>query len=127
MKYTLFYLLCSALIPELGADISTGSSCDIHLILVGIAAIRALPYKFAAFIFDDFYLTIITTALAVITFSVKFGIHNIVVNIFDYFKYGINVVFKVWNFNIAYCSTRREFLEPASNFNLSKAFIGSVT
>ena len=35
MKYTLFYLLCSALIPELSADISTGSSCDIHLILVG--------------------------------------------------------------------------------------------
>lgn len=86
-----------------------------------------LPYKFAAFILDDFYLTIITTALAVITFSVKFGIHNIVVNIFDYFKYGINVVFKVWNFNIAYCSTRREFLELGSNFNLSKAFIGSVT
>ena len=127
MKYTLFYLLCSALIPELGADLSTGSSCVSHVILVGIAAIRALPYKFAAFIFDDFYLTIITTALAVITFSVKFGIHNIVVNIFDYFKYGINVVFKVWNFNMLTAPPGESFWNRASNFNLSKAFIGSVT
>ena len=45
--------LCTALVPELGADVAAGSSCDAHLVLVAVAAVRAFPDEFAGFIFDD--------------------------------------------------------------------------
>ena len=49
MQHALFDFLGSALIPELGSDVAAGSSGHVHFILITVAAIRALPYKFSVF------------------------------------------------------------------------------
>ena len=43
MQHAIFDLLRAALVPELGADISAGAPCNIHLVLVGVAAVGTYP------------------------------------------------------------------------------------
>lgn len=43
MEDTLLDLLCSSLIPELCSDITAGTSCNRHFILIAVSAIRTLP------------------------------------------------------------------------------------
>ena len=57
MQHSLLNLLRSALIPELGSDISTRSAGYIHLVLITIAAAWTLPYELAVFISYDLDLT----------------------------------------------------------------------
>ena len=44
-------LLGFTYIPEVLAQISTGSPSDIHLLVIGVSAVRALPVTI--FIYDD--------------------------------------------------------------------------
>ena len=64
MENSLLDLLGTSLIPELGSDISTGTSCNVHLVLVSVAAVRALPYQLAVCICNDLDLSVISAALA---------------------------------------------------------------
>ena len=70
MKYPVFDFLCSALIPELCSDVAAGSSGHTHLILITIAAVWALPDKFAVFVIYDLYFSEITAFHTVITFGI---------------------------------------------------------
>ena len=47
MKHSLLNLLSSALVPILCADIATGTSCNVHLCLIAIAAMRTFPNELA--------------------------------------------------------------------------------
>ena len=82
MHYSFFNFLCSSLIPELCSDISTGSSCYIHLCLILVTAVWTLPNQLAMFIAYDLYFSLITAALAIITLCIKLCIHNVVINMF---------------------------------------------
>ena len=66
MEYSLLDLLCPPLIPELSSDIAAGTSCDIHLVLVTVSTVGALPYKLSISVSYYFDLPIITAALAII-------------------------------------------------------------
>ena len=71
MKHSLLNLLSSSLIPELCSDISASSSCNIHLILITVSAVRALPYKLSVIICNNLNLSCVATFLTVITLSIK--------------------------------------------------------
>ncbi len=70
MQYPLLDFLCAPLIPELGADVTTGSSRHIHLILIRIAAVGTLPDQLTVFILNDLDLAVIITCLTVITLGI---------------------------------------------------------
>lgn len=82
MKHPFLNFLSSALIPELSSDISTGSSCNIHLILITVAAVRTLPHKLAVIV-NDLDFSVITANLTVVALCVKLCIHNVIVNELD--------------------------------------------
>ncbi len=66
MKNSLLDLLCTSLIPELGSDVSAGTSCNVHLVLITVAAVRAFPDELSVCVSDDLDLSVISAALAVI-------------------------------------------------------------
>ena len=47
MKYAVLDLLGTALVPELGTNIATGTTSNVHLGLVTVAAVWALPNQLA--------------------------------------------------------------------------------
>ena len=47
MENSFLDLLGSSLIPELRSDVSAGSSCNVHFVLVSIAAVRTFPDQLA--------------------------------------------------------------------------------
>ena len=50
MQHAFLYLLRSALVPELGADVAAGPARNVHLVLVAVAAVGALPKQLAVFL-----------------------------------------------------------------------------
>ena len=69
MKHSLLNLLCSSLIPELCANIPTGTSRNTHLVLVSVAAVRAFPDQLSVLVSDDLDLSGVTALLAIFVFS----------------------------------------------------------
>ena len=54
MQNSVLYLACSSLVPILCADVTAGSSCDVHLGLICVAALGALPDELSVFVaFND--------------------------------------------------------------------------
>ena len=104
MKNSIFYFLCSSLIPKLCADISAGTSCNIHFWLVTVFAVRALPYKLTVFIVNYLYFAFIATFLTIIALCIKLRIYNIIVYKLYNAYYGFNIVLHIRYFNIAYCT-----------------------
>lgn len=70
MQNSLLDLLRSSLIPELRSDVSAGSSCNVHFVLVSIAAVRTFPDQLAILIGDDPDLAVIAAFLTVITLGI---------------------------------------------------------
>ena len=66
MQHSFLNLLRPALVPELRADISARTSCNVHLVLVGVSALRAYPDELAVFFFY-LNLTVVTADLTVVT------------------------------------------------------------
>ena len=58
MQHAVADLLGSTLVPELGTDVTARATGDIHLLLVTIAAIGALPHQLAV-ILDNLDLTVV--------------------------------------------------------------------
>ena len=69
MQHSVLDLLGSSLVPVLGADIAAGAAGNVHLILVGVAAVGADPDQLAVGIFLDLDLAVVAAALAVIGFG----------------------------------------------------------
>ena len=119
MKYPVLDFLRSALIPELRSDITARSARHVHLGLVAVVAVRALPKKLPV-LFRDQDLPIVSAYLTEIALRVKFGVHNIVINILYYRQYGGNIILHIGNFHIRNCAARRKLLELALEFQLRK-------
>lgn len=83
MSDAFFDFLGAALIPELGADVSAGTTGNVHGFLVGVAAVRAAPDQLVAFVFDDFNFAFVAALLAIVRFGVQFSIHDVIVNMLD--------------------------------------------
>ena len=100
MKYSILNLLCTSLIPELGSDITAGTSCNEESVLVAVAAVRALPDELAV-ILDDLNLTVVAALLAIITLGVKLGVHDVIVDIADDLQDGFEVILHVRDLDVA--------------------------
>ena len=77
MKHSCLYLFGLAHVPEVLAQITAGSSGNIHLGVVLVVTLRTFP--FVIIINCDF--TVPAAYVAIIGFGVKFRILNIIVNI----------------------------------------------
>ena len=111
MQDAVLDFLRAALIPELGADISAGSTGDVHLALVAVATIGAFPNKFSGFVFDDFDFAGIAAILTKVALGVELRVDDRVVDMFHDCKNRRDVILHVRNFNIAHGSARRKLLE----------------
>ena len=69
MQHAVADFLRPSLVPELGSNIAAGTARNRHLVLVAVAAVRALPDQLSGLILDDFDLTVVAAALAVIAVS----------------------------------------------------------
>ena len=82
MQHAVLDFLRSALIPELRADIAAGSSCNIHLVLVTVVALRALPEELSVLLNNaDF--AVVAANLTVVALCVQLSVHNVVVDELD--------------------------------------------
>ena len=70
MKYAVFDLLRPALIPELGSNVTTGSSGNEQVVLVTVATVRALPDKLAVLVGNNLNLAVVATDLAVVALRI---------------------------------------------------------
>lgn len=111
MKNSVLDFLSPSLIPKLGSDISACSSCNMHLVLITIFAVRAFPNKLSCLILDDFDFTRISTDFAQIALGVEFRIKYGVVHMAKDGHDGRNVVLHIWNFDIGNGTARTECLE----------------
>ena len=65
------------MVPILRSDITTCTSCNVHLILISITTVRTFPYQLTSvFISYDNYFAIITTFLAIIALGIEFSINE---------------------------------------------------
>ena len=110
MKDTVLNLGGTALVPELCTDITTCSACDMHLMLVSVAALWTFPHELAVF-FDYLNLTIVAADLAEVGLRVELSVEDGVVNVMHYGENCRDVVLHVRNLYIADCSARGQLLE----------------
>ena len=101
MHDALFDFLGPSLVPELGSDIATRSARYIHLFLIVVVAIWALPNKLMVFILYDLDLACIAAFLTIVALRVELGIHDIFINVMDQSEYRRNVVFHIWHLDVA--------------------------
>lgn len=126
MKHSFFYFLSSALIPELRSDIAAGTSCNVHLRLILIAAVGATPHKLAVLL-DYLYFSVIAAHLAIIRLCIKLGVHNIVVDKLHYLKYRRDVLLHIGHLDIRNSAARRELLEFGFKLKFTECVYLSVT
>ena len=112
-------LLRPALIPELGADIAAGPAGHVHLVLIRVAALGALPDELAVFLYD-LDLTVPAAHLAVVALGVELGIDDVVVDELHYLQYCFQVVLHVGHFHVADGAAGGEVLELSLELELVK-------
>ena len=100
VKDSVLDLLCTSLIPELGSDITAGTSCNEESVLVAVATVRALPHQFAIIVCHDLDLAVIATFLTVVALGVELCIENVVIYESHNFKDCVYIVLEVWNLDI---------------------------
>ena len=112
-------LLGTALVPELGADVAAGTAGHIHLTLVGVAALGALPDQLAIFL-SNLDLTVPAADLAIVALGVQLGVDDVVVDELHYFQNGGDIVLHVGDFHVADGAAGGEVLELGFEFQLVK-------
>ena len=112
-------LLGAALVPELGADVAAGTAGHIHLALVGVAALGALPDQLAVFL-GDLDLTVPAADLTVVALGVQLGVDDVVVDELHYFQNGGDIVLHVGDFHVADGAAGGEVLELGLKLQLGE-------
>ena len=118
MQYAVFDLLGTALIPELGADVTAGPSGNAHFVLVAIAAVRAFPDELAVFVFDDLDLSIIAADHAVVALGIQLCVHDIFIDVLHDGENGRDIRLHVRDFDVGDRTARGELLEIGFKFQL---------
>ena len=80
MEHSFLNFLSSTLVPILCSNIAAGSSCNVHLILIAVAALGAFPNELAVVILLNKNLAIKTAFLAIVTLGIELSIHNVIVD-----------------------------------------------
>lgn len=96
MHHSGINFLCLANIPEILTKIPACTSCNVHLGMILIAALRAFPFE----IIVNLDLTIITADMAVIRLGIKFCILDIVIDKLDNFLQCLQIMSHIRNLHI---------------------------
>ena len=110
MQHSVLDLLGTALVPELGADVAAGPPGYVHLILVPVVAVGALPHQLAV-VLHDLDLAVKAADLTVIALGVQLGIHDVVVNELHQTEHCGEVVLHIGDLHIADGAAGGEGLE----------------
>ena len=109
MEYSRFNFLGFAHVPEILAKVAASTAGYVHLSLILVVADGAFP--FVVVVYYNF--SVEAANVAIVRFGVKFGVLDIIVykthNVFHSRK----VLAHIGNFDIRYCSARRNLLELA--------------
>ena len=100
VKYPRLNLLGLTHVPEVLSEVTAGTAGNIHLAVVLIAALRALPLVVVIY----YYLTIEAAYMAVIRLGVKLRILDVVIDEAYNLLHGIYVVAHVRYLHIRYAS-----------------------
>ncbi len=119
MQHPVPDLLGAALVPELRTDIAAGPTGHVHLVLVGVAALGALPDELAVFLYD-LDLTVPAAHLAVVALGVELGIDDVVVDELHHLQHCFQVVLHVGHFHVADGAAGGEVLELSLELELVK-------
>ena len=101
-------LLRAALVPVLRADVAAGAPRDVHLGLVGVAALRAGPDQLAVRVLLDLNLAVEAADLAIVGLRVQFSVHDVLVDELHDLKHGVDVVLHVRHLDVADRTARSE-------------------
>ena len=123
VQNTVLDLLGTALVPVLGADIATGTSCDVHLGLISIAALGAAPNQLAVVVLD-LNLTVKTTDLTVVGLGVQLSVHDVVVDVLHDLQNSIDILLHVGHFHIADGTAGGKLLELCLKGQLGESVNG---
>lgn len=121
MKHALLNLLGSPLIPELGSNITAGTTGHIHLILVCVAAVGTLPDELAVLVLLNLNLPVIAAHLAVVALGIQLRIHNIVIDKAHDRENSLQVILHIGNLHIGNGSAGRKCLELGLQGQLVKS------
>ena len=110
MQHAVLDLLRAALVPELGADIAAGAAGHVHLILIGVAALGALPDQLAVLL-HDLDLTVPATDLAIVALGIQLGIDDVVVDELHDLQHRVQIVLHVRHLHIADGAAGGQMLE----------------
>ena len=111
MQYPILNLLCSPLIPELGTDVTAGSSCHGKQVLVCISAVRTAPLKLSVTVFYNLNLSVIAAGTAIVGLGIQLRIHDVLVDKLHEAQYRRNIVLEIRHLYIADSASRGELLE----------------
>ena len=100
MQHPVPDLLGPALVPELGPDVAAGPAGHIHLVLVRVAALGALPDQLAVFL-HDLDLAVPAAHLAVVGLGVQLRVDDVVVDELHHLQHRLQVVLHVRHLHIA--------------------------
>ena len=109
MQHARIDLLRLAHIPEILPEITAGAARHIHLCMVFIPALRALPRQ----IFVNLYLPVKTAYMAVIRLCVKLRILYIIIYEFYNFFQRLKIMAHIRDFHIGDSTARGNYLELA--------------
>ena len=111
MQDALFDFLGAALVPVLGADVAARAARDVHRVLIGVAALGALPHELAVLVLDDLDLAVPTALLAVVALRVQLRVHDVVVDELHHGEDRRNVVLHVRHLHVGDGASGRKGLE----------------
>ena len=100
MEHPFLDFLCASLIPVLCTDVTAGTACNIHLILVSVAAVGAFPDELAVF-FADFDFTVVAALLAVVGLCIELSVNDVIVDELHKLKNSLGIVLHIGYLNIA--------------------------
>ena len=110
VKDAIFNFLRTTLVPELRTNISAGTTCNIHLILIAVSTMWAFPHQLAI-ILNNLDLAIIATHLAVVRLRIELRIHDVIVDKLHNPENGLKIILHIGNLNVRNGSTRRKTLK----------------
>ena len=112
-------LLRATLVPELGANVAAGAAGDVQLLLVAVAAVRALPHQLAV-VLDDLDLAVVAAHLAIIALGVELRVHDVVVDVPHDRQHRRNIALHIRHLHIGDGAAGAELLEVRLELELLK-------
>ena len=123
MQHPFLNFLHSALVPIVCADVAAGAPGHVHLALVSVVAVGALPHQLAVVLYN-LDLAVPAADLTVVALGVELGVHDVLVDELHDIEDCLDVALHIGHFYIADGPTGAERLELRLKSQLVKGIDG---